>query len=809
MDIGSIEKRDIRQEMEESYLDYAMSVIVSRALPDVRDGMKPVHRRILFAMREMGLTHGAKTRKSAAVVGDVLGKYHPHGDTAVYDAMVRMAQPWSLRYPLVEGQGNFGSIDGDSAAAMRYTEAKLTPIAEVLLSDIEKNTVPFAPNYDATRQEPNVLPAALPNLLLNGSVGIAVGMATAIPPHNLGEVLDALVVVAQKPNVSHEELLAIVKGPDFPTGGLLFNKKDIALAYTQGVGSMVVRGRAEITEQKRGRAIVVTEIPFEVRKAALIEQIAEFISNKRLEGIRDIRDESDKEGLRIFIELRGDAMPQRVLNALFKFTDLQRTYHLNLLALVDGIQPRVLSLKSVLEEYVKHRRHVIHRRSEFDFQRARERSHILEGLAKALSKIDAVIRVIKLSRSREDAHQALRKRFGFSDAQAAAILSMPLASLARLEREKIAGELGEQRQRMKALQEILKSEKRLTSVLVEELGELKKRFADPRRTEIIAQPVGDIADEDLIPETQTVIVVTSGGYVKRISPMAFQVQRRGGQGVIGVSVEEDEQVKHFVVANTHDTILFFTTRGRVFTTQAYEIPEASRTSRGRAIVNFLALAADEHVTALVAMPKRKRGKGGIVLVTRKGAVKRMEAEAFARVRRSGLNAMAIRVDDALSWAALTDGTTDILAATRRGMALRFSESDIRLMGRGAKGVRGIGLRSGDQVAGVGVITKDLAREGLAVIVTEGGFGKRVKLSQYRKQRRGGLGSRTLSVSAKTGPVVDMAIVPPETQELIAVSSKGKTLKVRLSEIRILSRSAQGTRVMKLAAGDRLASFSVL
>jgi DNA gyrase subunit A len=675
-------------------------------------------------------------------------------------------------------------------------------------------------------------------------VGIAVGMATSIPPHNLGELMDALIHLALHPNASLEDILTFVRAPDFPTGGVLFGARDIAQAYAQGVGSMVLRGRTEIVEERRHRAIVVTEIPYEVRKAALIEQIARCVREKRIEGIRDVRDESDKEGLRIVIELRSEASPQRVLNALFKLTDLQRTYHLNLLALVDGIQPRVLSLKDVLSEYLAHRREVIRRRSAYDLQRAQERSHILEGLAKALSKIDAVIRTIKLSRSRDDAHGALKRKFRLSDAQASAILALPLASLARLEREKIAAELGEQRKRIRELTEILKDPKKLTSVVVAEMRALKERFADERRTEVVAESPGEIKDEDLIPEAQTVIALTSEGYVKRMAPTAFHIQRRGGKGVVGVGVSEEERVSHFTVANTHDTILFFTDRGRVFKTPAYEIPEASRTSRGRAIVNLVALSGNERVAAIVAIPKAKKASGTIVLVTRLGIVKRVDIARLANIRRNGLSIMTVRAEDALGWAVVTSGEDELLIVTRKGMALRFSEREIRTMGREATGVRGIALRHGDAVSGVAVIGKDLMGAGLvssssergkalqggsrhalqrdsghalrpalrqacATIVTEGGFGKRVALSSYRKQRRGGRGSRTITVNEKTGLVVDVAIARPDAEELIAVSSNGKTLRVRLGDIRLLGRTAQGTRIMRLSDHDTLASFSVL
>lgn len=808
METESVSKQDIRTEMEESYLDYAMSVIVARALPDVRDGLKPVHRRILFAMREMGLTHSAKTRKSAAVVGDVLGKYHPHGDMAVYDSMVRMAQSFSLRYPLVEGQGNFGDIDGDSAAAMRYTEVRLTLAAEVLLADIEKSTVAFVPNYDATRQEPKVLPALIPNLLLNGSEGIAVGMATAIPPHNLGEVMDALILLSDKHSASSEELSALVKGPDFPTGGIIYGAKDISRAYAQGAGPIVVRGKAEVVAGNRGHSIIISEIPYQVRKAALVTQIADLVRAKRLDGIKDVRDESGKEGVRVVIELRADASPQRVLNTLFKLTDLQKTYHMNLLALVDGIQPRVLSLKEILEEYLKHRREIIKKRSEYDLKKAQERSHILEGLQKALSKIDAVIKLIKMSRSKEDAHQKLRARFKLSDAQAASILALPLSSLARLEREKILAELGEQKKKIKELQDILSSPKRLTGVMVEEFKDIKTRFSDERRTDLVKTPLGEIADEDLIPEEQTVIVLTSEGYVKRIAPTAFHVQRRGGKGVVGVGLSGDENVEHFTAANTHDTVLFFTSRGRVFKIPAYEIPEASRSSRGRSIVNFIAMGQKERVAALVAIPKTKRGSGMIVLVTRNGLIKRMDSSMLANIRRNGLNAITIKADDSLDWAVLTGGEDDILLATKRGTALRFSEKDLRAMGRQAAGVKAVRLRSGDNVVGVAVASKTSQQEEV-IVITEGGFGKKVKLGQYRRQKRGGVGVKTLSVTPKTGSVVGIAMVNLQAEELIAVSSRGKTLKVRLSEVSLLGRSAQGTRIMRLDPKDKLVSFSLL
>lgn len=809
---GAVLLQPIREEMEQSFLEYAMSVIVDRALPDVRDGLKPVHRRILFSMREMGLTNHAKFRKSATVVGEVMGKYHPHGDQAIYDTMVRLAQDFAMRYPLVLGQGNFGDIDGDAAAAMRYTEAKMTAPSEAMLADIDKETVDFRENYDGTRKEPTVLPAGIPNLLLNGASGIAVGMATNIPPHNMGEIIEALELLAKKPKTQIEDLLKIVKGPDFPTGGIIYGKKDIAQAYAQGTGGVVMRGVAEIVDaDRRGDAydIVVTEIPYEIKKAALIEQIANLVRDKKIEGIRDIRDESDRDGMRIVVELKSDVVPQRILNVLYKRTNLQRTYHFNMIALVDGIQPKVLSLKEILEEYLKHRREVITRRTQYELEKAKERAHILEGLDKALSKIDAVIKVIKAAASKEDAHTKLMKKFDLSDVQASAILALPLSSLARLEREKIKAELGELKKRMQELRAILKDSKKLTGVLIDELTEIRDRFADERRTKVMRNRVSEISDEDLIPDKPAAIVLTSEGYVKRVPPETFRAQKRGGKGVTGVGLKDDEHVDHFTIASTHDTILFFTSRGRVFKSPAYEIPQASRTSRGRALVNFIALSKGESIAALVAVPKEESGSGNVVLVTQGGIAKRMEATKLLNIRRNGLNAINIKSGDALKWVGRTRGEDDILLVTNLGMSLRFAEKDLRPMGRAAAGVKGVNLKDGDSVAGVGIVYSDSAKDSKVVVVTEKGYGKRVKVSQYRKQKRGGRGIKTLTVSGTTGEIVDAAIIGEEDEEIIAVSAKGKTIRTALKEVRTLGRTARGARMMKLDAGDRLASFSVL
>ncbi|OGD40108.1 DNA gyrase subunit A, partial [Candidatus Azambacteria bacterium RIFCSPLOWO2_02_FULL_44_14] len=655
MEIGHIKQRSIADEMQEAYLDYAMSVIVARALPDVRDGLKPVHRRILYAMHELGLTAGAKFVKSARIVGEVLGKYHPHGDIAVYDSLVRLAQSFNLRYPLVRGQGNFGSLDGDGAAAQRYTEAKMTAIAEELLADIEKETVNFVDNYDASRQEPTVLPARIPQLLLNGTVGIAVGMATNIPPHNLTEVVDATMHLIKHPRAATEDLLQFVKGPDFPTGGIIYSKKDIAEAYATGRGPMITRGRAEITETKTGHAqILITEIPYQVNKASLIEKIAELVHEKRIEGIRDLRDESDKDNLvRIVIELKNDAHPNKILNNLYKFTDLQRTFHMNMLALVDGIQPQVLSLKAVLENYLKHREVVVIKRTKYDLKRAEERAHILEGLKKALDHIDEIIRTIKKSEDKEDAHKNLVSKFKLTPIQASAILEMKLQTLAGLERKKIEDELVEKRKLIKELTLILKNRDRVLDIIYEELEEIKKKYGDERRTQIVATALGEIKEEDLVPQEETLVALTQSGYIKRMNPTLLRAQHRGGKGVTGIATREEDAVTHFVASRTHDNALFFTNTGRVFQTKVWETPEASRQSRGKALVNFLALGSGEQVNAILTYDeKASKAKGSdkyFVMATQNGMMKKTAIEEFHSVRRSGLIAIKLRKDDNLRW----------------------------------------------------------------------------------------------------------------------------------------------------------------
>ena len=811
----NIAPRDIVREMEESYIDYAMSVIVQRALPDVRDGLKPVHRRILYAMREMGLTPGARMRKSAAVVGDVLGKYHPHGDQAVYDSLTRMAQDFSLRYPLVVGQGNFGSVDGDLPAAMRYTEVKLSPVADFVLQDIDKDTVAFLPNYDGTREEPRVLPTVVPNLLVNGSVGIAVGMATAIPPHNLGEVVDALVHVATHPNAGVQDLVQFVRGPDFPTGGIIFGAQDILTVYGQGRGPVLVRGKAEVAETNRGRKqIVITEIPYEVRKSALLEQIALLVQEKKIEGIRDVRDESDKDGLRVVIDLKEHGQPFRVLQALYKFTDFERRYHVNMLALInEGLQPKVLTLKEALSEFLEFRREVITRRSKFELEKSKQRLHILEGLVKALDTIGEIIVAIRASRSKEAAHEALRKKFTLSDAQASAILALPLSSLARLEREKIIDERKALSGRIRELTTILGDPKVLRAVLVGELKELRDKFADPRRTEIRAETPEAVRLEDTIPEAQVVVVLTSDGYVKRMAPDSFRVQKRGGRGVIGVGVREEEAVRQLVMAHTKAFMLFFSNRGRVFRVPVYEIPEAPRAARGRSLANFLDLPQGERIASLVSFGDTP--VGFLTMVTARGIIKRVPVEAFQNVRRFGIQALKFKGDDELVSVAHSDGQKDIFLCTSFGKALRFMEKELRPMGRQASGVRGMRLSKEDKVMALLLLSSGITPKGAPVskeellLVTTLGFGKRVGAGAFRRQRHGGSGVRAMSTGVRAGHVAGASFIHATAEEILAVSERGLTLRMKLKDVKALSRTAQGVRVMRLEANDRIASFTVL
>jgi len=803
---GIVRPQQIVDEMKKSYLDYAMSVIVSRALPDVRDGLKPVHRRILYAMWSVGLRANGKFRKSATVVGEVLGKYHPHGDLAVYESMVRMAQDFSMRYPLVKGQGNFGSMDGDRAAAHRYTEAKLSGISEELLFDIEKNTVNFTPNFDGSHNEPTVLPAKLPNLLLNGTMGIAVGMATNIPPHNLGELIDGINYLIDNPDAAVEDLMRFIKGPDFPTGGVIYSNKDILQAYATGKGGIVIRGRAEIVEAKSGSfEIVITEIPYQVNKAALVEKIADLVKTKKLEGIRDLRDESDKDGVRIVVYLKKDAYPKKILNSLYKHTQLQETFHVNALALINGIQPKVLTLKMILEEYIKHREEVIRRRTQFDLDKAKDRAHILEGLMIALNNIDAVIKIIKASRDKEIAKVNLMKRFKLTERQAVAILDMKLSALANLERLKIEDELKEKKKLIKELEAILKSRLRIKDIIKTEIKELAEKRGDERRTKIIPHGVKDFSMEDLVPNEEIVVMMTRDGYIKRMPPETFKVQGRGGKGVIGLTTKEEDMVDFLFTTMAHSDMLFFTTKGRVFQLKAYEIPQAARTAKGQAIVNFLQLLGEERVTSILPLDKISKSHF-LFFATEKGLVKKVKLEAFQNVRRSGLIAIKIKGEDKLIWAKPTRGADHIQLITAGGQAIRFKESAVRDMGRNAAGVKGIRLKKEDVIVGMGVIKtdKDKIKKYQVLSIMEQGFGKRTALGLYKVQGRGGSGVKTAKVTSKTGRLVNAYIVNTETmadKDLVVISEKGQVIRLPFKSVNQTGRDTQGVRLMRFKESD--------
>lgn len=799
--VGQLEEQPIVEEMRRSYLDYAMSVIVSRALPDVRDGLKPVHRRILYAMWSIGLRPNAKFRKSANVVGEVLGKYHPHGDSSVYDAMVRMVQDFAMRYPLVRGQGNFGSMDGDNAAAMRYTEAKLAPIAEELLADIDKKTVDFIPNYDGSQQEPTVLPARLPALLLNGSMGIAVGMATNIPPHNLRELCGAINLLIENPEATVEDLMQFVKGPDFPTGGFIYDQSEITRAYTTGKGGIIMRGRTEVVEMKSGLyQIIISEVPYQVNKSTLVEKIADLVKEKKIEGIKDLRDESDKDGVRVVIELKKDAFPKKIVNALYKLTQLQETFHVNLLALVDGIQPRVLNLKTVLEEYIKHREVVIRRRTEYELEKAKDRAHILDGLMIALDNIDAVIKIIRASADKETAKLNLMKKFKLSDRQAFAIVEMKLGSLANLERLNIENELKEKRKIIKELESILSSRAKVLKMIKDDVTELGEKFGDDRRTQLVPHGIKEFNAEDLVPNEEAVVLMTRDGYIKRLAPDTFKVQARGGKGVIGLTTKEEDMVEFMFTTMTHDDILFFTTRGRVFQLRAHEIPSTQRTAKGQAIVNFLQLPSDEKVTSVLPLDKISKS-AFLFFATEKGVVKKVPLDEFSKVRRSGLIALKMREDDSLIWAKPTSGSDQIQLITAAGQAIRFKESDVRPMGRNASGVMGIRLKKGDNVVGMGVVPsdKEKMKKFQVVSVMAQGYGKRTALNLYKIQARGGSGIKTAKITPKTGPLTNAYVLNEEAmseRDLIIISAKGQVIRLPFTAVNELGRDTQGVRLMR-------------
>jgi DNA gyrase subunit A len=826
---GNVIQREMVTELKESYIDYAMSVIVSRALPDVRDGLKPVHRRILYAMMQSGLRSNTKHRKSMAVVGEVLKSYHPHGDTAVYESLVRMAQDFNMRYTLVDGQGNFGSIDGDGAAAARYTECRLTKIGDEMLRDIERDTVKFVDNYDGMTTEPTVLPSPLPQLLLNGSLGIAVGMATNIPPHNLTEVVDAAIHVLEHPKAETEDLFAFVQGPDFPTGGIIYDQKEIITAYSQGKGAILVRGKADVVEKKDGaEQIIITEIPYQVLKSTLVEQMAELVSEKKVEGIKDIRDLSDREGMRIVIDVKKSYQPQRILNRLYKFTSLQKTFHLNLLALVDGIQPEILSLADVLKYFIKHREEVVTRRTKYDLEKAKERAHILEGLVIALKNIDAVIQTIKKSADREEARTNLIKKFGLTERQAVAILEMRLQTLAGLERKKIEDELKELLERIKELLAILNSPEKLKTIIKNELLDMRERFGDKRRTKVVKGKLGEITEVDLVPLEETIVTLTTGGYIKRINPTTYKIQKRGGKGIMGMKTMQDDIVEHFLAASTHDNLMFFTDSGKVFQTQVYEIPEGNRVARGRGLLNFLELSQEEKVLSLIPMPGTigpkpavKEGEAKdkyLVMITKNGRIKKTDLKEFENVRKSGIIAIKLEKGDALKKVVKTTGEDDIILATKNGTSIRFKEKDIRPMGRGAAGVKGISLKKGDEIIGMDVIEKNppIDEKGKPakrqlLIVMEHGYGKRTDIGQYKTQGRGGSGIKTAKITSKTGQIVMSAIVEDiaEEEDLIVISQQGQVIRTSVKSISLLGRDTQGVRIMKMDEGDKVASGACL
>ncbi len=804
--------REITEELKTAYLDYAMSVIISRALPDVRDGLKPVQRRILYAMGEAGFWHSSKFRKSASIVGEVLGKYHPHGDVPVYDALARMAQSFSLRYPLIEGQGNWGSIDGDAPAAMRYTEARLSVLAKEILQDLEKETVLFQDNYDNTRKEPVVLPAKLPHLLINGSSGIAVGMATNIPPHNLSEVCDAVIYLIDHPDAEVRDLLNFVKGPDFPTGGVIYNRKALEEIYSTGKGAIPVRAMAEIQERKSGQFdIVITEIPYQVNKAALLERIAELVQDKKIDGIKDIRDESDKQGLCITIQLKNDAHPQKVLNNLFKHTDLQKDFHVHFLALVDGIQPQTLSLKGLLEQFIKHRQNIIRKRSEFDLAKAKARLHILEGLLKALKNIDAIVKTIKTSKSREEAKERLMKNFRLTALQADAILEMKLQTLVGLERIKIEEEAKLKEQEIKELESILRNPKKILQIIKDETAGLKKKYGDERMTKVVEASIGEFKDEDLIQSQDVVITMSQDGYIKSFLPDIIRAQKRGGKGVVGFDVKEEDKIQHILSANTHDNLLFLTSLGRVFQLRAYEIPMSSRTSRGKSIFNFLELPQNEKIAAIVNYSNNKKEVDGfLVLVTKNGLMKKTPLTDFANVGRSGFISIKLKNGDELKDAKIVYKNDELVILSAYGQALRFPEKDLRPMGRVAAGVVGIKLKKeiGNEVRGFDVISPNL-KDGLLLVITEKGFGKKTPLKEYRLQHRGGQGIKTAKISEKTGKVVAIRAISPEDKEAIVISKTGILIKTDLANISQQSRTSQGVRIIRLEDTDLVAGVVVL
>ena len=801
-----VEDRTVEKVMQDSYLRYSMSVIIDRALPDVRDGLKPVHRRILYSMNRSGLRSSARHKKSANVVGEVMGKYHPHGDSSIYDAMVRMAQPWSMRYMLVNGQGNFGSMDGDPPAAMRYTEAKMAQLADEVLVDIDKETVDFRETYDGENKEPTVLPAKLPNLLLNGQLGIAVGMATNIPPHNLGELLDATIYQIDHEDATVDDLLQFVQGPDFPTGGIIYGKESLRTAYATGRGGVVVRGVAEISENSKGKQqIVITEIPYGLNKASLIEKIADLYKEKKIMGISDLRDESARGVVKIVIDLKRDAFPKKLLNQLFKLTPLQGSFNFNMMALIDGIQPRVLGLQDIIQEHIKHRQVVIRRRTEFELRKAKDRAHILDGLKIALDHIDEVIATIRASETTDEAQENLIKKFKLSELQAKAILAMQLRTLAGLERKKIEDELAELLKTIAELELILSDEKRVLTIIKDEFKELRKQFADERRTKIIPQELGKFSEEELIPNEQVVVTMTSASYIKRSNALEYRKQNRGGKGKRGMATREEDIVRHLVLANTHDFLLFFTDKGRVFRMKTYEIPASGLTTKGVAVVNLLQLQPDEVVTSIVRSDSKSE-KGYLFMCTLHGVVKKTAIEAYKNVRSSGMIAINLDAGDQLRWVTQTEGNNEVIITTEQGQAIRFHEDNVRAMGRVSRGVRGIRLRKDDRVIGMDIVDENAS----IFVLSQNGYGKRTKVSQFTPHARGGVGIRSAVVNNKTGQLIGVASLNNDaSQEVIIISKQGQTIRLGLNDISEISRATQGVRVMRLNDDDTVASIGLV
>lgn len=805
--VVGVENRTLEKVMEDNFFRYSMSVIIDRALPDVRDGLKPVHRRILFSMNQNGNRSTAKFVKSARIVGDVMGKYHPHGDSAIYNSMVRLAQPWSLRYPLIQGQGNFGSMDGDEAAAMRYTEARMAKPADEMLADIDKDTIDFRDNFDGSEQEPKVLPAKLPNLLLNGQIGIAVGMATNIPPHNLGELINASIELIDNKEATIDDLLRHVKGPDFPTGAIIYGGASMRQAYQTGRGSVSVRAVANIEESKKNRhQIVISEIPYGVNKATLIEKIAELHKEKKVQGISDLRDSSARGEVKIVIELKKDAYPKKLLNQLFKMTPLQSSFSFNMLSLVDGVQPRMLGLQEMLNEFIKHRQKVVRRRTEFELRKARERAHILEGYKIALDHIDEVIKTIRASKTQEEAEKALITKFKLSVIQAKAILAMQLRRLTGLERQAIEDELKELIALIGKLEGILADENEIFKIIKTELLEMKERYGDERRSQVINHELGKFSDEELIPEQESVILLTNENYIKRTLLSDYRKQNRGGKGKRGMTTKEEDIINQVIPASTHDYLLFFTNKGRIFRQKAYEVPSAGLNAKGVAAVNLLQLQPEEKITAIIKHEKDANDEGYLFMATVKGTVKKTPFRDYANIRTNGLIAIKLDDGDELRWIQKTSGSHDILISTSAGQAIRFNEADARPMGRSARGVRGVRLRPNDSVVGMDIVTND---DQILLVISEKGFGKRTKASNFPAHKRGGVGIKAAIVTAKTGPIISVQTIEPGMTEAIMVSENGQTIRLGLDDIKLLGRTTQGVTVMRLSGDDAVSSIGMM